>query len=281
MTGASRISVVLVSYDSAEVLAEAIASVPPGAEVIVVDNASADDSADVGEAAGASVIRTGQNAGFGTGCNRGAAMATREFILFLNPDARLEPDCLERLLAEADSQRDAAAFGPVLLDGAGQAGLPRAATLLDSDTPPMMSTVPEQPCDVGFLSGAAFMVRTAAFRDIGGFDENIFLYLEDDDLCLRLRGAGGRLRLVPGARVTHHQGTSSPPSPKGLEMRNRETMRSLVYLAGKHGIGMDFAAHRRKARWRLLIAALLFDRKRVHINRGRLQGLSGAGRNTV
>ena len=119
--------------------------------------------------------------------------------------------------------------------------------------------------------------RRGAFMAIGGFDEAIFLYLEDDDLCLRLRDAGHTLRLVPEARVVHHQGTSSPPSRAGLELRNHHTMASHVYLAKKHGVAVDFNRMRSKARRRLLTAWLTLDLTRVAINRGRLSGLSADG----
>ena len=138
---------------------------------------------------GARVIETGENLGFGTACNRGAEVADTPFVLFLNPDARLLPETLTALLTDAEAHPEAAAFGPCIMDADGTVELPRARTLLD-DGPAMMAEVPKAACAVDFLSGACLLVRHGAFQAIGGFDEAIFLYLEDDDLCLRLRAAG-------------------------------------------------------------------------------------------
>lgn len=272
----SYVTVVFVTYNSAGVLGDALASVPDDVPTVVVDNASADGSVAIARDRGAEIVEAGDNLGFGTACNRGAAKADTSFVLFLNPDARLLPDTLPALLAEASLHPHAAAFGPCILDADGTPELPRARTLLD-DGPAMMTEAPGAACDVDFLSGACLLVRRDVFLALGGFDEAIFLYLEDDDLCLRLRGAGHTLKLVPGARVVHHQGTSSPPSRAGLELRNHHTMASHVYLARKHGIAADFDGMRRKARMRLLTSWLKLDLTRAAINRGRLSGLSADG----
>lgn len=271
----ASVTVVFVAYNSAAVLGEAIASLPGGVPMVVVDNASSDASVAIARQGGAKIIEAGDNLGFGTGCNLGARAAVTEFILFLNPDARLLPRTLDILLADAAANPKAAAFGPLILDD-GQPELPRAITLLEKG-PAMMDAVPEQPCEPGFLSGACLLVRRAAFEAVGGFDEAIFLYLEDDDLCLRLRQAGWALRLVPQAHVVHHQSTSSPPSRQSLKLRNHHTMASHVYLAAKHGLCVDFKAMARKARKRLRTARLMLDRKRIAINQGRLSGLAAKG----
>ena len=272
----SDVTVIIVAYNSAVVLGEAIASVPDGVPVIVVDNASADDTAQVARAAGAIVIDAGYNLGFGAGCNLGAAHATTEFLLFLNPDARLGAATIDVLRSDLTENPKAGATGPLLVDGEGTAEIPRAVTLLDN-APAMMKTVPSALTETGFLSGAAFLIRRATFQQIGGFDEAIFLYLEDADLCLRLRRAGHTLRLVPEARVIHHPATSSPPSRRSLWLRNHHTMASHVYLAAKHGLIVDFDQMRRKARQRLVTAWLKADMDRVAINRGRISGLKAGG----
>lgn len=272
----SEITVVIVTYNSAAVLGDALVSVPDEVPAIVVDNASADGSARIAREHEARVIDAGENLGFGTACNRGAEAADTPFVLFLNPDARLLPQTLPALLADADAHPEAAAFGPCIVDSDGMVELPRARTLLD-DGPAMMTELPASGREVDFLSGACLLVRRGAFLAIGGFDEAIFLYLEDDDLCLRLRDEGHALRLVPEARVVHHQGTSSPPSRAGLELRNHHTMASHVYVARKHGIAVDFDQMRRKARMRLLTSWLKLDLTRAAINRGRLSGWSADG----
>ena len=273
-----QVTVIFVSYNSAAVLPGALASVPPGCRVIVHDNGSADGSADLAEAAGATVIRCPDNLGFGTACNRAAERAETAFLLFLNPDARLEPDTIAALLDDAETHPEAAAFGPVLVEPDGTVPLPRAATLLEPDAVALMHKLPDRPVETGFLSGAALLIRRAAFRAAGGFDEALFLYVEDDDLCLRLRRAGQTLRLVPGARVVHDEASSSKPSVAGLRFRNHHTMRSQVIAAAKHGVALDAAAFRRQAWQRILRSVLLLDLTRVRINLGRLSGLRAGER---
>ncbi|MEO1315630.1 MAG: glycosyltransferase family 2 protein [Pseudomonadota bacterium] len=196
------VTVVIVTYRSAKVVPAALASVPSGVPVVVVDNDSRDPSAALAAAADATVVRNDRNLGFGTACNQGAAVARTPFILFLNPDARLRPGSLAKLVSTLLADGLVAAAGPILTT-AGRVLRPRRATLLDLGEMPTFAAAPSTPCDVGFISGAAMLVRTDAFRAIGGFDERIFLYLEDDDLCVRLRSAGWRLRLAPEAVVAH------------------------------------------------------------------------------
>ncbi|MEL6766957.1 MAG: glycosyltransferase family 2 protein [Pseudomonadota bacterium] len=266
------VTVVIVAYRSDRVLPGALSSIPAALPIIVVDNAGRDRSGHLAAAAGATVLENTRNFGFGTACNQGAALADTPFILFLNPDARLSPGVLERLVAVLLEQPDLAATGP-LLSAAGRIGLPRRSGQLDIGEALTFDHVPSDACDVGFLSGAALLVRTAAFRSVGGFDERIFLYLEDDDLCMRLRGEGWRLRLMPGAVVAHEKVPDKALPARTLREHNRHTMRSMRYVAGKHGIAVDFKAKRRQALKRLLLALLLMDRRRVHANLGRLQGL--------
>ncbi|MEM7210439.1 MAG: glycosyltransferase family 2 protein [Pseudomonadota bacterium] len=273
MSNTNDVTVVFVTFSSCDVLPDAIASVPEGIPIISIDNASSDGSSTLARELGATVIDAGNNLGFGTACNLGARAAETPFVLFLNPDARLLPQTLDVLLKEAEASPQGAAFGPLILDGQGKPEIPRARTLLDTG-PAMMDRIPEQTCSVEFLSGACLLVRREAFLQIGGFDEAIFLYLEDDDLCLRLRKSGHSLRLVPSAHVVHHQGTSAPPSRVSLQMRNHHTMASHVYLARKHGVSTDFAALRKQARKRLVQAWLKMDLNRIAVNRGRLSGLS-------
>ncbi|MBS1847821.1 MAG: glycosyltransferase, partial [Actinobacteria bacterium] len=96
------LDVVVVTHNSAGLLPGALDALPDDVSVFVVDNASADASADVAEARGATVVRSAVNAGFGAGCNRGAALGHAKTILFLNPDAVIEPASLGRLVAAFD-----------------------------------------------------------------------------------------------------------------------------------------------------------------------------------
>ena len=254
--------IVIVTYNSAAVLAGCLDTIPDGIRVVVVDNASADASASMAEARGTTVLRQDRNLGFGTACNRGAAAVPGADVLFLNPDARLEAGALDRLAATLETYTDAGAVGPLLLGEDGAPALPDRSALHDRPAGPA-PPLPEGPCCWPLLTGAALLVRRAAFDALGGFDEAIFLYHEDDDLSLRLRQAGWSLLVEPSARVFHEPARSTPPSFAAIRMREAHAARALLHVTAKHGRPLDTGRLRRKTWRRLLLALLLADRRRL------------------
>src|SRR5690554_5192057 len=132
----SRVTVVTVAFNSMDVLPEMLASIPAGTNVVIVDNASdnPEDLLELGARNGLKVIHNAQNLGFGVACNVGAAQAQTEFLLFLNPDARLLDGALDALVAAADNFSAASAFNPAIIDSRGQPQFKRRSVLLpDSD----------------------------------------------------------------------------------------------------------------------------------------------------
>lgn len=232
---AFRVTIVIVTYNSADVLAEALASIElhaPGCRVLVVDNASADASVDVARGAPfATVIRTDANEGFSKANNRGLRMVDTEFALILNPDARLTSSALPKLLAAADRSPAAAALGPktVYRDGRSQVSFGPDLSLLaeyrqrklvkgvkagDVAAITHFEALARDERDVDWISGSCMLLRMSPLREVGYFDERYFLYEEDADLCLRLRKAGGLVRFVPDALVVHDLGTSMAKSSR-------------------------------------------------------------------
>ncbi|MFN6951802.1 MAG: glycosyltransferase, partial [Albidovulum sp.] len=120
-SAASRVTIVTVSYNSLHVLPRMLDSVPEGASVVIVDNASdaPEPLAELCRTHGARLIRNSRNLGFGVACNLGAAGAQTEFLLFLNPDAALMPDALDQLVAAADRYPKASAMNPRIADDDG------------------------------------------------------------------------------------------------------------------------------------------------------------------
>jgi len=259
-----RVSVIIVSYNSAARLPRCLASLAGADEIIVVDNASCDGSADVAAELGAKVIESGANIGFGAGCNRGAAIATGDYFLFLNPDASLTNGSLKALRQAALTYPDAAAFG-ARLEGEGEAARIQFQSYIEAQTRlhAPASAMPRGECCVGFLSGAALMVQRQSFEAVGGFDERIFLYYEDDDLCYRLRRLGRALIFVPEAEVMHARGQSSRRTIGGSYRRAFSMARSRIYICEKYGLPPDTAAHLRKALLRTLRAGLLFNAEKT------------------
>lgn len=240
-------SVILVSYRTPELTERAAGSAlsqqGSAVEVIVVDNASGDDTLGRLHHLPDQRLRTAENdanLGFGAAANRGARMAHGDVLLFLNSDAELAPGVADALGAEVERHGGRAIVGPRLVgpDGTIQRstgrvwgplalgvralGLHRLATALRGlplvggavgqsalarsyDT----AAAVDDPVDVNVVTGACFAVGRVAFWELGGFDERFFLYFEDTDLCRRAAAAGMRIRYLPQAVVTHIGGASS------------------------------------------------------------------------
>ena len=212
---------VTVTHNSAEEVARLAASIDrhlPGARLIVVDNASGDDSVAVAEAAGATVIARHDNAGFGVAANQGVAAVTEPVTVLVNPDVELVDASLAAL---AERAQPGELLAPLLLneDGSRQDSVhPRpasAATLLYALLPgaalpgplrpavePWRSTKPRR---VAWATAACLVATTETLRDLGPFDPSIFLYAEDLDLGLR----APRTTFHPEAQVIHSRAHST------------------------------------------------------------------------
>ena len=186
-------------------------------EVIVVDNGSTDQTpAGLAQIGGVRVHRNPTNLGFGRACNQGAALARGEFVLFLNNDTEPRRGWLAALLAAARADPGVAAAGSCLLFA--DESIQSAGLLLAYGLPYPLSVIPrgyrkparEAPSSgpVRAVTGACMLVRAAAFRAAGGFDEGFENGYEDVDLCLRLGEAGGKILFVADSVVTHHEAVS-------------------------------------------------------------------------
>lgn len=256
------VSAVVVNYNTRDHLLECVRSLRSEGvgEVVVADNDSADGSVEALRAADAHVVvvPTGANLGFGTAANRGAAVAAGDYLLVMNPDAVVEPGAVKALAATLDADGHVAVVGPRvddpegrlypsvrrfpdLLVAAGHAFLgflaprnrfSRAYKMLDWDH--------STPGDVDWVSGTCMLVRRSAFDAVGGFDEDYFMYVEDVDLCWRLRAAGWRVAYEPSARVVHTVGASSELAPYRM-------------IAAHHRSLLRFATRTATGRRRLLL----------------------------
>lgn len=226
-----RIDVVVVSYNSRDTLRACVEPLlgVPGVSVIVVDNASPDRSLEAIADLPVQAIDSGRNGGFGFGCNLGMAAGSAPFVLFLNPDARIDAAVVAGLADVLESEPDVAIVGPRLLED-GDRLVPsmrryqrtgstwaqalfvhrvvsRAAWANEIVRDPEAYEHDAYP---EWLSGACMLGRRAALEAVGGFDERFFLYCEDMDLCRRVRAAGHTVRYEPGVAVHHEGGRSAP-----------------------------------------------------------------------
>ncbi|MDX2028971.1 MAG: glycosyltransferase family 2 protein [Alphaproteobacteria bacterium] len=226
-------SVVMVSYYTGPVLFQAIASVlaqTEPVELCLVDNGNPPEITAQLQAMAEQESRlrfvTGHgNVGFSRGCNLGAKAAGGTHLLFLNPDSLLLPDALTRLQAHAAGLKRPFMIGARLLDedGSDQRGCRRAlltpmtafieALCLHHFFPKARLNFNEEPIPsaltpIPAISGAFMFLTREDFWKITGFDEGYFLHVEDLDLCLRLRCAGGEIYFAPDVVVTHIGSTS-------------------------------------------------------------------------
>jgi GT2 family glycosyltransferase len=282
------IDAVVVAYRSADTLrgcVEPLAALP-GVGVTVVDNASPDDSVATIADLDVDVVRAPRNGGFAYGCNLGVARGDAPYVLFLNPDARIDAASLEALAGVLRADEGVGLVGPRILDDDGSLAyslrrFPRlrstfAKALFLHRVWPLAAWTDELIRDPAaydradtaeWVSGACLLVRRDVYEAIGGFDEGMFLYCEDTDLCLRVWQAGLSVRFDPAALVRHVGGASS-----GAGETQPIAARSRVYYARKHrgrvaawlealGVALDEATHaaaavRRPANRRGHMAAL-------------------------
>lgn len=199
---------------------ESLLAVVGGAPVWVLDNASGDDLAPIAEAfPSVTVLHAERNAGFGAGHNRLAREHGAELLCLVNPDVVVDRgDVLDLLRAELEDPRVAVA-GPRLRtpDGAPQrfdhGELRGVRAFVAARAGHAYWRPRDEPADVAWVSGAFMVVRRSAFEAVGGFDEDFFLYKEEEDLCLRIRRQGGRIRYVPQAEARHVGGVVAGRDP--------------------------------------------------------------------
>jgi GT2 family glycosyltransferase len=235
------VTAIVVTHDSAGVLPACLdALAAQGVPAIVVDNASSDDSAGLAERAEATLIRNARNEGFGRAMNTGVRAAQSEFCLLTNPDLTYEPGAVAALLAAARRWPDAGMLAPRIVEPDGRFFW-QAKSLLAPYLPNPGGTLrlPEGDCCAPFLSGASLLVRRDLFLALGGFDENIFLFYEDDDLCRRMADSGHALVHVHAAEARHVRGGSSAPAPGRVFRARWHLAWSRGYVAHKWGLRGD------------------------------------------
>ncbi len=241
--GAGLTSVVIVAADSGPLLADSVAAALASdarIEVVVVDNASADGEPERvaslhRDDARFRIVKNDRNLGFGPACNRGAARASGDALLFLNPDCVIERDTIATLRAIADADASIGVLGIEILSpgGAPARGNRRRDPMLRRALMSMSGLSRFESRSRAFegvemraesasgarvekleaVSGACLFLPRRVFDAVGGFDEAYFLHVEDLDLCRRVRDAGYAVALAHAVYAIHVQGTSSRKRP--------------------------------------------------------------------
>ena len=228
-----QVAIVVVSYNTRDLLLECLASVVEStqgrsAQLVVVDNSSEDGSYEAVREAypHATAIRNSTNLGFGAACNQGFKATGAPFILLLNSDARLTAQAFNVLCDCLEQNESCGAAGCKLIDAAGaevintgnfltplnqafeltgiEVGL---GSLQRTRRPNLDRNLAD--CSVDWIDGACLMLRRAALDEAGLFDEQFFMYSEDEDLCFRLRKRGWLVCFCGAGTAVHHGAASS------------------------------------------------------------------------
>jgi hypothetical protein len=228
----TSVAIVIVNFNTRDLLRACLQRVSREApdEVIVVDNASMDGSAEMVRAEFRSVIllESGTNLGYGASANLAIASCVSPYILLLNSDALLHPGAVGALSAYLEREPHVAIVGPRLLDSDGklQKSCFPFPTPLDifldvSNLSKLIGLIPwmrdsylrtwshRQARAVPWIRGAALALRRTALEQVGGFDESFFMYYEEVDLCFRVARKGWQVHYTPVAEVTHLGGAST------------------------------------------------------------------------
>jgi GT2 family glycosyltransferase len=264
---AARVAAVIPTWNRRDLLATLLrnlaAQARPFEEIIVVDNGSEDDSAELAARAGARVLNMGRNLGFAAAVNRGIEAADTEWVAILNNDVTLEPDWLTKLLDAAAGEDISFATGKILqaanhqlVDGTfDEISRGGCASRCGSGKPDGPAWNQTRPIRVAPMTAAIF--RRQLFRDLGGLDETFGSYMEDVEFGLRCALAGRGGLFVPSA-IAYHRGSAT------LGEWNRDTVwriaRNQVLLSAKHFRGQPW--------WPIVAGQLLWGMVALRHGRG-------------
>ena len=218
-----NITVVINTFYSEDKISECLNSIPQNIKVVIVENSNNDKFKINIEKRYSNVkcILTGENLGYANGNNLGLSNVKTKFALILNPDAKLETKAIEQFLISAEKVKDFSIIGPAKQD--------EFSILNDND-------FKEDLFEVDNLKGFAMFLNLDEFKDIGFFDENFFIYLEEIDLCKRVKKKNKKIYLDKKIKISH-LGGSSHSENINYEMelsRNWHWMWSKFYFNKKH-----------------------------------------------
>jgi N-acetylglucosaminyl-diphospho-decaprenol L-rhamnosyltransferase len=235
MTQVSEVAAVLVSYNVRDLLLRCIASLKADGvtEIVVLDNDSKDDSVAAvrRDHPDVELLALQENTGFGGGVNRLVPRTSSAYVLVTTPDVLVEPGSTKPLVAVLDDNPDVGMVAPLIKtpDGVTYPSVRRFPNLRDAtghaflqfvwkDNPfsrryKMLDWDHGQAADVDWTACTHFLVRRTAWEQVGGFDEQFFMFAEDVDVCWRLHEAGWRIRYEPSSTIVHEVSASADQTP--------------------------------------------------------------------
>jgi len=227
------ISIIIVSYNTAELLVECLNSIVSQSnreiEVIVVDNASSDASASLvaQDFPWVKLIANEHNLGFARANNQALKISQGRYIYFLNPDTVVQPGVFEAMIDFMSAHSDIGLAGTRILnpDGTLQSSVEKRYPGQKRAKQDLEGLKGE----IAWVLGASMIARRAVVEDLEGFDEDFFLYGEEQDLCLRIRKTGWKIGHIPDAVVVHWGGRSEGNSPALHVWKKKFAAESLFY----------------------------------------------------
>lgn len=274
-----KLSIVIINYRSLELTRACLDSIRehgPGVpfEVIVVDNDSQDGSYEglcASHGSWARIVESGENGGFSKGNNVGAALATGEYLLFFNADTLLKPAVLGEMIGFMDDHPEYGAITCQSVNGAGEYlnnghAFPSwksiAAEVLIRPLVPAgakarlrRSHASESlglMIDKDWISGSALLMPADLFREIGGWDEAYFMYMEDVTLCQEVARAGRKRGIYNKLGFVHYHGDGSGSARVIFEASRSEVLYARKYLPGQVGVIKRLTIERARQRCRAL-----------------------------
>ncbi len=223
-TETAKTTVVIVTYESRDVIGLALDSLAPAhhaslAECVVVDNASQDGTASfvTAQYPWVKLVGSRENVGYGRGCNLGLREVSTPYVLFMNADVALDVCALSELVRFALANPAAGLIAPAIREPRGgyqdADALPTPLTLLREaaglrGTHKRVILPGAAPFRTNWICGAAMLAPTELVRELGGFDPRFFLYFEETDLCVRVVKSGREVWACPSAETKHLGGAS-------------------------------------------------------------------------
>jgi len=247
-----RLSIIIVTYNSADVIRPCIRSIREqltegiAAEIIAVDNASVDGTQEIlrDELRGGVILLNSVNCGFAAAVNQALGKTSGDIVLLMNPDVVIEGLFFTNLLKFFGDHPEGCLAGPLVMDITGnrQPSCWRAPSLgtvaLECFLPhswsmPMVTLRPDATCEVEMVSGVCLAMRRRVYEALGGLDERFFMFYEDADYCRRARSRGFKVFFVAEVGLRHRVSSSAARNfPEFLRWIYRSR---LQFIAKYHG----------------------------------------------
>lgn len=287
----NRVAAVVINRNTRDFLRDCLASIEDqdfagGISTWVIDNGSNDGSPEmvISEFPSANLVWNSRNTGYARACNKGIELSREPCVMIMNSDVVLRPDTVAQLVESLDRNPGTGVVGPKVLnsDGSLQYSCRRFPSIKESfvhafvgifkagnpysESYRMMDMDRETETEVDWVSGAFMALRRDALSDIRAFDDKYFMYVEDVDLCWRMRRAGWTVNYVPKAVAVHHIGMSGRQVPTRMVFCHHRSMlrfhrktyegplRPLIHAVVAAGVA---------ARFLLIVALNLFYRIRA------------------